>query len=383
MSANRKEWIARAAILFCALVIASVSVEGFFRLRSMWKFGSAEGKAIQLTRDSQSGLKIPVPRQQRGVIRTDSRGFRNPELEVPKPEGRIRLAFLGASTTFCAEVSSNEKSWPHLVREALSNEYPDLVFDYVNAGVPGYNVESSLVNLEKRVKELDPDVIVIYHATNDLSKDTRDQAYAQGAFQGQAVEPSWLARHSVAWYWIEKNLEVSLRQRRAATHPAAFAFDSRTLSAEFGLRLTQLIEASTKTAPVVAVATFSHKMRRDQSPELQLKNSNTSLYYMPYMTVDKLFEGFEAYNRAIEDVSSSTGVVLISGEYHVPGDDIYFSDSIHFKDAGSQLMAKRVFEALTSAESFLALVDRVRAKKPISHAVMRLSSVTERGNEPN
>ena len=55
-----------------------------------------------------------------------------------KPPGTYRIAFLGGSTTYCAEVSGDDKTWPYLVVEALKAGYPDRRFDYVNVGVPGY-----------------------------------------------------------------------------------------------------------------------------------------------------------------------------------------------------------------------------------------------------
>ena len=60
---------------------------------------------------------------------------------MPKPPGRVRLAFIGASTTFCAEVSSDAAAWPDLVVETLHGRFPGTRFDYVNGGVPGYAVQ--------------------------------------------------------------------------------------------------------------------------------------------------------------------------------------------------------------------------------------------------
>ena len=52
--------------------------------------------------------------------------------------------------------------------------------DYVNAGVPGYGLDSVLRNLEHRVRPLRPEIIVIYEATNDLSFDTYELAKRLG-----------------------------------------------------------------------------------------------------------------------------------------------------------------------------------------------------------
>ena len=89
------------------------------------------------------------------------RGFRSPEIDDPKPPGTLRIAYLGGSTTYCAEVSGEEMAWPHIVTEQIRTRYPDRPVDYVNAGVPGYSTPQSIKNLQSRVASLDPDVIVI------------------------------------------------------------------------------------------------------------------------------------------------------------------------------------------------------------------------------
>ena len=62
------------------------------------------------------------------------------------------------------------------------------------------------MNLRERVATFEPDLVVIYHGINDLSLDSIEAAEARGLFSGRAEEPSWLARHSLAWYLVEKNL---------------------------------------------------------------------------------------------------------------------------------------------------------------------------------
>ena len=168
-----------------------------------------------LTADASTGLNIPTPGLTLGAIRINSLGFRGPELAVPKPPATIRLAFVGASTTFCAEVSSNEMTWPHLVWQRLQTALAPAKFDYVNAGVPGWRVSHSLKNLNIRVAPLRPDVIVIYgHANNDLVFDSGELARRQGlATPRRPGEDGWLSRHSLLWSHLEKNLTIMLRQQ--------------------------------------------------------------------------------------------------------------------------------------------------------------------------
>jgi lysophospholipase L1-like esterase len=352
-------WIERltlAVFAFVSILAALLILEGAARLRQYVKYGTARNATYSLSMDKETGLPIPTPGQITRFIRIDSRGFRNLELAVPKPAGTIRLAFLGASTTFCAEVSSNEATWPHLVWKSLREKWPDRKFDYINAGVPGYTVEDSLINLKARVTPLQPDVIVIYHATNDLSKDTRELAIQQGLYDGRAEDSSFLARHSLLFFLLEKNWQIAARERRSTVSGRHLEFEPAKLSVKFHQRLLALVEASREVAPVVAVATFSHQMRWEQPPKEQLQASNTSLYYMPYMSVEGILRGFDEYNRIIREVSHQAGIVLIDCEDRIPGDSRYFRDSVHFTDQGSAMMAQRVTTPLVDSPELQRLL---------------------------
>ncbi len=352
----RKRLLLVALSIFSS-VLALLFVEAAARIRQWFKYGSAGNTVYSTTVDPASGLEIPTPGHRTRTISINSRGFRGPELVIPKPRGRIRLAFLGESTTFCAEVSSNEATWPHLVWKSLQDSWPTMQFDYVNAGVPGYGVTQSLRNLEYRVKPLHPDVIVIYHAINDLSKDARALAVQQGLFDGKSVvDHSLVGRWSLAYYLVATKYQMIRRGKRATELSGRLDFDPPTFSRGFHHRLRELVEASKAAAPVVAVATYSQWVRRNQAPEDQLRACQSTIYYNPFMSVEGILKGVEEYNRVIRDVARETGVILVEGENNIPGDERHYNDSVHFKDAGAKIMAQRVMGALMRSEPFNRLV---------------------------
>ena len=75
----------------------------------------------------------------------------------------------------------------------------------------------------------------------------------------------------------------------------------------------------------------------------------TSLLWMPYMSLQGVLDGFDAYDRVIREVGAAEGVVLVEGEEQIPGDDEHFADSVHFTDAGCRLQADRVLAALLAS----------------------------------
>jgi len=349
--------------MVCIVVLFGVFLlflgEGIVRLRHWLRYGNLWSVEETFHIDGATGLRIPTPNTVRGHVRINSLGFRSPELTVPKPPSTIRLAFLGGSTTYCAEVSSNEATWPHLVWQRLQGAFRDTPVDYVNAGVPGYGLDSLLRNLEHRVRPLQPEVIVIYEATNDLSFDTYELAKSRGlVFMRPDESRSWLSQHSFLWFLIVKNLTILKRQASADIGADKLTFDPHELSRGFRRRLTELVRVSQAAAPIVAVATFSPRLRRNQSPDEQRKAAVTSFYYMPHMNIEGLLNGFEEYNRVIREVARDTGALLIDDEHRIPSDARHYTDSVHFTDAGSRVMADRVAEALLAAPTFRALAVR-------------------------
>lgn len=357
MQPSRTKIARKLALALGVLVVLGVAVEGAARLRQRIKYGTF-GRVQEFTTDAATGLLVPVPGRDTGALRINSLGFRGDEIEQPKPAQRLRIAFLGGSTTYCAEASSNAATWPARTLALLAEALPSCSLDHVNAGVPGYGIEEVVANLERRVAPLEPDVIVFYEATNDLTRDTRRLAQAQGVYTEHADRDSWPSRFSLAWYLIEKNLVLRERQAAATTDIGRVSFVPRELSRGFEQRLRGLVESAKARAKLVALVTFSIHARREQEQREQLAACNTSLYYMPYMTPALLLDGFSEYNRVVRQVAADTGVLLVEAAEQVPGDGAHFKDSVHFKDAGCERMASLVAGALLESERFHGLCSR-------------------------
>ncbi len=327
------------------------------RARQWLRYGTAAGSLYAFEIHPESGLRVPAPGVSEGRevrIEVNSRGFRSPELADPKPPGTVRLAFLGGSTTFCAEASDNESAWPHLVWAALAQRFPGASLDYLNAAAGGLAANHSLTNWRHRVAPTEPDVVVIYHATNDLALGSRELAREAGLVDAQADE-SWLARVSLAWNLIEKNLRARFASGGADRGP--LDPDPAPHAERFRRVLTELVDACAESGTLVVLVTFAHKARRDQEPEVQRANCASSFFYMPYMSVEGVLAGIEAYNDVIRDVARASDSLLVEGAVTIPGDAQHFADSVHFLDAGCALQARRVVDALEAWPAFLARVD--------------------------
>lgn len=99
--------------------------------------------------------------------RHNSLGFRGDEISIEKPDGIYRIVAIGASTTYGTSVESPEAAYPAQLETYLHDSgYPNI--EVINAGVGGYTSHETLMNLQFRVLELDPDLILVYQGSNDI-----------------------------------------------------------------------------------------------------------------------------------------------------------------------------------------------------------------------
>lgn len=358
-------WAAYLGVPLVLALLLTLVAEGVTRARQWSRLGTASSFTDLYRVDPAIGLRVLVPHAHVGRIAVNGAGFRGPEIAQPKPEGTLRIAFLGASTTFCAEVSSNDLVWPQLVADDLRQRFPGVAIDFVNAAVPGYTMDSMRKTLRHRVASLKPDLIVVYEATNELSAEVRQRALAEKVIDSPvAHEPGWLERHSLLWELVVKNLRVrNAQQKPDQAGTRKLQVDPGTLGRSFREDLSALLREGRAAGAHVAVATFSTHLRPGQSEEQARRAAVSALVYMPFMTIDGLLAGYARYNQVIRETATADGATLIVGEDSIPGDPEHFVDSVHFSDAGSRAMARRVAGALAADPQVLALVN-ARRRQP-------------------
>ena len=332
-------------------VILFALAEGAVRVRAWLKHGQSEVRIEDaFLEDEELKLRRLKPGYSSPRLTINSLGFRSPELPKEKPAGTYRIAFLGGSTTYCAEVSGDERTWPHLVVEALKARYPERRFDYLNAGVPGYATIESRRRFDLEVAALEPDLVVIYHGTNDLTQNSRDLAKLQGlSDQFGDRDLSWLSQWSLLAYLVEKNLKVLALQDAVDRETERLDVDSETLASPFARDLRALVEAVQASGAEVALVTFSTRMRPEQSRAALNEAAASALYFMPYLTADSLLENFAAYNETIRKVGDDEGAILIEAALAVPADPDHFTDSVHVTDRGAEALAEAVSAGLVAA----------------------------------
>lgn len=360
LSLRQKE-IATGLVIIGLFVLGFGGGEVVLRAIQLSKFGveTSVEKSERFYVDPATGLRLPKPGTMHGKVRVNSLGFRSPEIDIPKPQGTIRLAFLGSSTTYDPYVSDG-KPWPSRVTAALRQALPACRFDFVNAGVPGFTTDQMRTYFKAAVARTDPDLVIIL--PGDINLDADRIAVERAISDGVHYRPSWLARHSLLWAKIEKNLVIIRRQRSAHLQAGKLQIAPRAMSERYERRLAALLGAIQDRGAVPVLLAAQGQLRRDQSPREQLQAAATALFFMPYMSIGLLLDARDEYNRVAREVAHRTGTPFIGiDRLEIPGTATYYADTSHFTVAGSKLMARQVVAALLGNAQVRPILSRCAA----------------------
>ena len=127
----------------------------------MWKYASF----LKMQSANTNIGHIHIPKQNlklMGVdVRTNSKGFRGPELSIDKE----RIVTIGDSLTFGWGVEE-QKTLSSLLQVKIDSDLPNR-FDVVNMGVGNYNLSMSINNLIENYQSIKPKIVILFLFIND------------------------------------------------------------------------------------------------------------------------------------------------------------------------------------------------------------------------
>ncbi|MEO0563291.1 MAG: hypothetical protein AAF125_14380, partial [Chloroflexota bacterium] len=191
-------WNAATAITM-SLLLTALLLEGAFRIY-VEAFSDERdrliytGTAEEIAEANSTSIGMPfvnfggIP----GKEGINALGFRGELVEVPKPDETYRILALGGSTTYGLDVPP-EEAYPAQLERILREEYGYSNVEVVNGGFLAYTTMNSLVNFMTRGIELEPDMVIVYHAVNDLVKrwDQPDCFSGQNPLYGFGGDPGY------------------------------------------------------------------------------------------------------------------------------------------------------------------------------------------------
>jgi hypothetical protein len=356
---ERQKEIATGLTILCVTGFAFATGEVTLRIVQSAKFGTPTTveRSDKFAIDPVTGLRLPVPGSRHGSIHYNSLGFRGPELRVPKPPGALRIAYLGSSTTL--DAYAGNASWPATATKRLQQSAGNCEVDYLNAGVAGFATDRMLRYFEGRVRQTQPDVVVVL--PSDVNLDLDRYMVRHGLHDGIHYSPSWLARHSVLWSKVEMNATILRRQRLALRSEARNDIQVGEVVGAFDRRLRALVRSIQVSGSQPVLLESTGQVRRGQSASEQAAAAATDLFYMPYVSIQTLLDLRDEYNRAVRRVGAALQVPVLDVRLRVPGDERHYRDSSHYTPRGAALAGRLTGEALLELPEVQRLVERCDA----------------------
>ena len=287
----------------------------------------------------------PTPNYQKGLTSHNSLGYRNDEFPLEKPEGVFRIVALGGSSTYDVSIPDNKEIFTAQLEKLLKEEYGYQNVQVINAGVPGYNSWEILVNLEFRVLDLDPDLVIIYENTNDVHARMVEPSSYKGDDSGRRqtwqppTVPWW--EHSTVLRILSRTLnitrQVSVDDFVSAPTYMSWPFESRLAAAN--LEPEALLE---ENRPIYFQRNLENMIAIAQEHDVQILFSTWahSPNLNDYAAQDYYQRGFEENNEVVKEVALSHAIPLFDFAEVMPQDAIYWADGRHVNEAGALVKAE-------------------------------------------
>ena len=238
-------------------------------------------------------------------------------------------------------MNDNEKTFTAQLGMILKNDYGYENIEVVNAGVGGYNSWESLINLEFRVLDIDPDLVVIYHGTNDVHARLVDPAAYRGDNSGRRQQ--WRDPPPPST-WERSTLARILGRRLGFTHQVGLGLVVNAPTSESWMprrasyRGADPIEVLKMKPPVY----FERNLRNmiAVAKEIMFATWAHSPYFDDYAATPHYDVGFEENNDVVKDVAERYKIPMFDFASVMPEDPRIWSDGCHVNEAGALVKAR-------------------------------------------
>ena len=287
----------------------------------------------------------PTPNYRKGRTSHNSLGYRSDEFPLEKPDGVFRIVALGGSSTYDVSIEDNDKTFTAQLEKLLHDDYGYQNVQVINAGVPGYNSWEILVNLEFRVLDLDPDLVIIYEGTNDVhARLVEPYAYRGDDFgRRRAWQPPSVAlwERSALFRILSRAMnitrQVSVEDFVSAPTYMSWPFESRLN--EKNLDPAEILE---ENPPIYFRRNLENMIAIAKEQEVQILFSTWahSPNLNDYASEGYYQQGFQENNDVVKEVAVSDDIPLFDFAAVMPQDAMYWADGRHVNEAGALVKAR-------------------------------------------
>lgn len=287
-----------------------------------------------------------------GVTHHNSDGFRDTDEFPPKSDRVLRIACFGASTTYGVSVEDNGETYPAQLEVQLNGPEKPAGWDRVevfNLGVGGYTSREILGTMKRMLPKLDPDVVLIQNAINDViprfyPNYQKDYSHFRTDFAPLEVTAlDQIAYRSQAWLslayglgWIRPLSLQSQTQRPMPPVDEALANLAANAPTGYEANLTEMVATAQAAGCQVWLLTQAYL----DVPAFAGPNEDSRRLEGGYR------RGLAEHTAIVIALAQKTGAGLIELHKTTPRDQGLFADPIHMTAAGNVVKGRLVAEAI-------------------------------------
>ncbi len=285
------------------------------------------------------------------VVHFNARGQRVTnvrDVPVPKPVGTYRVVCEGGSTTFDLLAPDDAATWPARLGTLLRPRA-----DVVNAGFSGWTSLESLVSLEIRDLDLQPDLVVVYSGVNDLQPAGHvpfAADYSVGHAEllprvtGVAPVPVRLVSRLVFVEWLRGRLKSQGPMPAAEGYAPSYEWKGGPRRDDIPAEAVAVYERNLRSTIAVASARGARTLLVAQVALVRAGFEKTDLAWLegwtPGLTAKGYLAGLARYNAVAKKLGDEGLAMFLDPFREGAFTDAHFLDPVHFSSEGSELFAK-------------------------------------------
>ena len=269
---------------------------------------------------------------------------------MPKPSGVYRIVCMGGSTT---QGSSGDGGYPAVLQRLLQERFPDKKIEVLNAGCFFYTTQHCIIYYLTYIQDLEPDLIIMFEAQNDLvtsctmppfasSPFRRDYGHFYGAL-ARLRYPESFEKLLSAFFYADL-LAPALK-------PTPFTdFKSRH---SFQRNLETFIKISQGTGVALILANQAHCFSAVDAADTTEAHANI-VKFMLALPVDEKhyaeekswYNGMELFNRIARQTAEKFNVPFVDQAAAFKGKQQLFRDDVHLIPEGTTQLARLFFNEI-------------------------------------
>ena len=192
-------------------------------------FVEGDGFRVKMTPNTSRLVKntfslIPQDATKEYLIRSNSLGFRGPDLPPVKASDTYRIAVFGDSSSFGWGVNY-EDSWSGLLQSQLQPSVQNKKIEVVNFAIPGDSSAYGRLLFDKYAPQSKPDLVILGFGANDAKDVLTSHTSQVERFEKKKglVKLAGLLKYSATYRILEKLLtklqkKTALKQKRDISH---------------------------------------------------------------------------------------------------------------------------------------------------------------------